>query len=582
MSAGKQPSRALLIAAGLLTQLIGALCFILGLASIPVVHDLKGGMSGVLASVIAALAAIVCGTLVWRGRLVPLALAAGLNVGFGIGLPRGGSAVGAMLRMLPADEASTAETLVMFAAVVMFMAAILCVLSVPSALKLRQWARDEIAASQIGMQAMGPATGAFDVGVASVDETAPTKERPSLRRPAQPMQGMPPYGMSPHAMPLPPPPEPEPRPGGTLRGFAAAKLMPTQVLHVGPPRKGGKPAIVIGVAVTLIAIGLIVITAATGSNAGEVSAKRGSGDEVTSVISGSATAPTISPPPKNPAGTSDGGTGSSGITVVEIDAGTAVPAIPPVEDFVTRFHDALGKATPADLAPLFDAKAFAFGVESNDLAEGRDAVVAQLKADLGGGSGVGVKFTHQGQDGDSAWIAEELRIGGKTFVITAALALREGAWTIAALHWGEAMPNATAYRLAREGNLAVPDVIPNTNDGSELAKAMQTAFASKPSFVDARSARPDAFNFGSASGERLKGGESIKKIFARISAVIRLHDAVKVGVLGERGGWGVANVDFTDADRDGTEVTQTFRVLAVWVKEDAGWRIVQTQWSNAR
>ena len=48
------------------------------------------------------------------------------------------------------------------------------------------------------------------------------------------------------------------------------------------------------------------------------------------------------------------------------------------------------------------------------------------------------------------------------------------------------------------------------------------------------------------------------------------------------GGWGIANVDFTDADKDGTEVTQTFRVLAVWVKEDAGWRIVQTQWSNPR
>jgi ketosteroid isomerase-like protein len=111
---------------------------------------------------------------------------------------------------------------------------------------------------------------------------------------------------------------------------------------------------------------------------------------------------------------------------------------------------------------------------------------------------------------------------------------------------------------------------------------MRTAFASKPSFVEARSARPDAFNFGSASGERLKGGETIKKIFGRIKAVIKLHDAVKVGTLGERGGWGAANVDFTDADKDGTEVTQTFRVLVAWVKEDAGWRIVQTQWSNAR
>ena len=47
---------------------------------------------------------------------------------------------------------------------------------------------------------------------------------------------------------------------------------------------------------------------------------------------------------------------------------------------------------------------------------------------------------------------------------------------------------------------------------------MRTAFASKPSFVEARSGRPDAFNFGSASGERLKGGETIKKIFGRIKA----------------------------------------------------------------
>src|SRR6185369_5184049 len=115
-----------------------------------------------------------------------------------------------------------------------------------------------------------------------------------------------------------------------------------------------------------------------------------------------------------------------------------------------------------------------------------------------------------------------------------------------------------------------------------LATAMRTAFASRSSFVEARSSRPDAFNFGSASGERMKGGEAIQKVFGRIKATIRLHDAVKVGALGERGGWGVANVDFTDADKDGTEVTQTFRVLAAWVKEDAGWRIVKTQWSNAR
>ena len=89
--------------------------------------------------------------------------------------------------------------------------------------------------------------------------------------------------------------------------------------------------------------------------------------------------------------------------------------------------------------------------------------------------------------------------------------------------------------------------------------------------------RPDKLNAYNPAMQR-----DLLDLFGRINAVIRLHDAVKVGVLGANGGWGIANVDFTDADRDGTEVTQTFRVLAVWVKEGAGWRMVQTQFSNPK
>ena len=144
------------------------------------------------------------------------------------------------------------------------------------------------------------------------------------------------------------------------------------------------------------------------------------------------------------------------------------------------------------------------------------------------------------------------------------------------------MPNAEAYKAARDGTLELPDAIPDTHDESDLAKAMRTGFASKPSFVAARSTRPDAMNFGSAPGERVQGGETIKKIFGRLKATIHLHDAVAVGTVGAKGGWGAANVEFTDADRDGTQVTQTFRVLVAWVQESGGWRMVQSHWSNPR
>lgn len=477
-----QPSRALLIAAGVLTQVLGIVCLVLSFASLPVAHDLKTGTSGVIASIAASLAAVVCGTLVWRGRLIPLALAMGLDVGFGIGLPRGGSAIGSTLRFAGVDGVDTVL------AIAMFIAATLCIVAVPSALKLRAWARGELA---------------------KPDYVEPP--RPSVR---------------------------------TLPGVGPAKkLVPTQVIHVGARR--GQPAIIIGVAVTLIAIGIIVISATLGGSS----------------------------PVDEPVANADAHVGvATDAAAVEIDA--APPAPPSVDDFVAALHEALAND---QLDVLFDPKVFAFGVEANDLAEGRDAVLAQVRDDIGPAPReVSAKFTSAASDGDVGWLAEELRIGDNTFVVTAALGLAGNAWTIRALHWAKAMPNAEAYKLAKEGNLATPDVIPDTHDESELAKAMRAAFASKAAFVDARSTRSEAFNFGSAPGERVAGGEAIKKIFGRIKATIHLHDAVKVGMIGTRGGWGAANVDFTDSE------TQTFRVLAVWLHEDQGWRIVQTQWSNPR
>ena len=522
-----QPSRALLIAAGVLTQLIGATCLVLALASLPVAYDLKAGLAGLLASIVAAVAAIVCGTLLWRGKLVPLALSTVLDIGFGVGVPRGGTALEALLHILPPAEIHTAETLITGAAIVMFAAAILCVLSLPVALKLRQWARAEIAAGNTdpGITLQGVAAGPTHHGVAGA-EVVSLRKAASFREIVEPK-----------------------RPSA---GASQQKLMPTQVIRLdATPR--GRALVIVGVALTVIALGAFVITAATGGG--------GKSDHV--------------------ALASPAAAGSSH-TLATVDAPPVIdapPALPPLDEFIMRFHEAL--VNPSNLGLVFDSKVFAFGVDAHEVAEGRDDVVAQLRKDLGNGGAVTVKFSHVASAGDVAWIAEELRIGNKTFAISAAASVTEGAWTIGALHWAVPMPNDMAYRLARSGDLAIPDAIPDSHDQSQLATTMATAFSSKPAFVEARSTRPDAFNYGSA-GERLKGGDIIKKLFARIHAELRLHDVVKVGTLGARGGWGVANIEYTDADRDGTEVTQTFRLLAVWLQEDAGWRIVLTHFSNAR
>ena len=514
MSEARPPSRALLIVAGALTQVIGTVCLVLALASLPVIHDMHRGMQSLIASIIAALAAIVCGTLAYRGRLVPLALAAGVDVGFGIVLPRGGSAIGVLLRILPADDAGTAETLVTAAAVVMFATAALCLVALPTAVKLRRWATEAM-----------------------------------LSSPSLPAGGMPPQRT-------------------TLRGFAAAQLLPTQIISTPETQRRRRPFVIAGIAATVVALGVIIIAATTASPRRQASGVRRQEESGSGSAARSASASDLTPDARR----------------LTPDAPVDVPQDQSIEDFITAFHEAVAHGKPDELAPLFDAKAFAFGVEGHELAEARDAVVETVRHDCGdappNGFELTAKFHQIGRDGDVAWIAEELKVGSKTFVVTAVAGLHDHAWTIAALQWAQSMPNDTAYKLARDGELVAPDAIPDRHDDSPLAQAMRTAFASKPSFVEARSARPDAFNFGSAPGERIVGGDAIRKTFSRIKATVHLHDAVAVGAVGTTGGWGAANVDFTDADRDGTQVTQTFRVLAAWVKEDAGWRIVQTQWSN--
>ena len=517
-----QPSRVLLIVAGALTQVVGAACLVLNLASLPFAHDVHARTHSIIASIVAALATIVCGTLVYRGRLIPLALAAGLDIGFGIGLPRGSAALGTLLHVLPQNDVDTANTLVTIGSVVMFVSAILCILAIPAALRLRAWARAELAREELAVR------GAEGEKAKRASSSAVV-----------------------------------PAAASTLKGVGP-KLMPTQVIHL---NRRGKPVLIIGVAVSLIAIGIVVISAATGSSS------------TTTAMDGMKTS--------SGSGSGSGSirTGSGSAIAIAVDASVdAAPTDPPVEEITARFHLALQSMKTDELALLFDARAFAFGVEAHDVAQGRDAVVAVLRHDLGDkpNADVSARFSQTGHEGDAGWFAEEIKIGAKTYVATAVVGLSDGAWSIAALHWSIAMPNAEAYKAARDGTLDQPDAIPDAHDESDLAKAMRTGFASKPSFVAARSTRPDAMNFGSAPGERVRGGDTIKRIFTKLDATIRLHDAVAVGTVGAKGGWGAANVEFTDADRDGTQVTQTFRVLVAWVQESGGWRMVQSHWSNAR
>ena len=113
--------------------------------------------------------------------------------------------------------------------------------------------------------------------------------------------------------------------------------------------------------------------------------------------------------------------------------------------------------------------------------EGRDAVVAQLRHDLGSAASVDVRrFSQVGHDGDVAWLAEELKIGGKTFVTTAVARAARRAGRSRAL----ASRRSRCRTTPRTGSRATassgcPTRSPTPTTTRRSPTAMRTAFASQ-------------------------------------------------------------------------------------------------------
>ncbi|MGN6110086.1 MAG: nuclear transport factor 2 family protein [Kofleriaceae bacterium] len=305
------------------------------------------------------------------------------------------------------------------------------------------------------------------------------------------------------------------------------------------------------------------------------------------------------------AGPDPGGAASAALAMPPDAAEVAVeppppPPPPPIRTLLDAQRAALSAGDFAALAATLAPNAFSIGVSADAIAEGRDAIAAAMRRDLGELPPdqviVESKLEEIGQRGNHAWIAQELEIdvlgrGARRYAVTQLAAALDGTWQVIAWHWAIPIPNDTAERLAALDGLAAPAPLAGVVDGPpELVAAVRAAFASRRAFAEARSDDPRGFNFGSAPGERIVGGARVRKVFERLSAAIRARDGMRI-VGG--GAWDpaqraapeiayvAANVDFTAKSRAATELTQTFRVLGVLVHEAGGWRIVQTQWSHA-
>ena len=554
--------------AGVLTQLACGTCLLIGTIGLVLVQQNKtGGVGPVVGWLATAMVGLVFGGLIYRGGLVSMLVAAAIDAGFGLILITiEYDTLRKLLKILPASDVGTIGDGLQGAGYAMLGASAMCLLALPQGIRFARWFRAAAATRTAMSTAPGfppppvPARGSAYV--------IPAEDQPAPRRRLYMVLGGLAVGL-----------------GGGV-GVLVSSSRPagtTSPAHVG--------------------------AASAGTGSGKAPSGTGSG-RVTQVVTPQIEAP-VPGDARDAPDARDAGDASDARGALLDDAvvasvapgdarGTAV-TIPPadtVQRLVTAQRAAIASADARALAGYLTGDAFGFGVDAGEVAEGRDAVAAQLVRDLGdppaGGFTVESTALAIGQERGHAWIAEELEVtapGGEPrhLAITELAAAIDGTWRVIALHWATPVADATAQRRAILKTLPVPQPIADRHDGAdELDQAVRAAFASKAAFADARSERPDAFNYGSG-GERAHGGTGIKRIFTRLKAQIRIHDGARVVAGGAWDpaqkaapwiGWAALNVDFTSRTRAATDVTQTLRVLAILLKEGADWKIVQTQWSN--
>ncbi|HWU86154.1 MAG TPA: nuclear transport factor 2 family protein, partial [Kofleriaceae bacterium] len=271
----------------------------------------------------------------------------------------------------------------------------------------------------------------------------------------------------------------------------------------------------------------------------------------------------------------------------------------PISTLIQAQRAALSRGDVKALVGLLAPAAFGFGADADEVAEGRDAIEAQVRQDLGDlardDASAAIRYQAVGEERGHAWIALELEVSApgttpRKLAITELAAWVGGAWTVVAWHWATPVLDETAARMTALGTKPSPKAVASVLTGpKDLEAAVRAAFGSREGFAAARSDHEHGFNFGSGPKERIVGGAAIKRVFGKLRAGIRLHDGVRI-VAG--GAWdpaqkdaptvafAAANVDFTTKTRAATDLTQTFRVLAILLKEDGAWKVVQTQWSH--
>lgn len=538
MAEAVRPGRFVLRLAGLLTQLACAGCLLIGtIAFVLIQQNNSGGSPYVIAWGASAMVALIFGGLMIRGGLFSLLIAAVLDIAFGsVLLVVDKAALTTMLRILSADDVDLVADVIFIASISMISIGVLCFLAIPQAVRYGRW---------------------LHAGESGQLSSSDVKTAASTNRG------------------FPPPPIPASR----------SSLWMAPTAPIAERRSRRRLYFVLGGFAIGFGAGIGVLLSSSTTS-------RTARPEPVATTPDKPENKPVEPAKQTSSATTEGSTkqnSGSGSAVVEPPPPPLPPPVVTVQSMLQDQRSAIARGDVDAVVAMLAPEAIGFGIDADEVLLDKAAIRDQIRRDLGElkDGTVEIKFTHIGQEGTHAWIAQELELSapGKStrkLAITQLVAQTRTGWSILAWHWAVPVRDQVAERVAILRTKPRAKSIPNKLVGpKDLDQAVHDAFGSRVGFAAARSEREDGFNFGSGPQERIVGGAKVKSIFGKLRAEIKLHDSAAY-VVGVSPTVAVAlvNADFTHKTRAATDMTQTFRVLVVLLKEGSTWKLVLTQWSH--
>ncbi len=258
------------------------------------------------------------------------------------------------------------------------------------------------------------------------------------------------------------------------------------------------------------------------------------------------------------------------------------PAAPPgkLDSFVAVLgaeHAALGGAAAGVVDhALFAPSAFGFGIDATEAGVGPELLASFAAKDLANQPSYdGIVKSRRTVRG-AAMLDAELVLYDNTaaFAMFTQLVVEDkGVPQVRAWSWSHAVSDSDATAAARAKKLPVPAKITDVHGDAELEAAARAAFASRDAYVEALSTRDDAFSFGNDIADEWVGPQ-VKAAFQAMGGAFSLRDGLHVEKVTEDVGFAAGNINYKAG-----ATTKTFRVLAVFTKEPAGWKILQAHWS---